>query len=201
MNFQVIPIFPKTLLSANLGRKVSDAEINAIKKLDYLNNDYNLISKNTYVLDVPEFKELKFFFQSVLDCYTKEILKDQELDIYITQSWVNVTTENQGHHSHWHPNSFLSGVFYVDVDPEVDKIVFERDKNAFLFITNPIEFNLFNSNTWTIGAKNGDLLIFSSDLRHSVPIKKESNIRISISFNTFLKGTIGNETSLTKLNI
>jgi hypothetical protein len=33
---------------------------------------------------------------------------------YITQSWLNYTETNQYHHKHEHPNSLVSGVFYVN---------------------------------------------------------------------------------------
>lgn len=201
MDFQVIPLFPKAVLYLNIGRKISDKEIKTIKKLDYIKNEFNLSSKNTHILDLPELEGLKTFFQNALDCYIKEVIKIQEVEVYITQSWVNITTENQSHHRHQHPNSFLSGVFYVEVDSTVDQIVFERDKNAFSLMTKVTEFNLFNSDSWAIGVKNGDLMLFSSDLAHLVPTKKESNKRISISFNTFLKGVVGSERDLNQLQL
>ena len=45
----------------------------------------------------------------------------------------------------------------------------------------------------------GDILLFKSSLPHAVDIKKGTNIRISLSFNVFLKGTIGNKEELTEL--
>jgi uncharacterized protein (TIGR02466 family) len=201
MDFKIIPIFPTTLLCSILGREIIGEEIKAIKNLDYINNKFNLISKNTNVLNLPELQNIRSFFKKSLDCYMKEIVGAPEVDIYITQSWVNVTTENQSHHKHCHVNSFLSGVFYVEVDSNVDKINFERDKNIFSLAVKPTELNSFNSHSCDIEVKNGDLIIFPSGLHHSVPIKKESNKRISISFNTFLKGSIGFKDDLNQIQL
>ncbi len=43
---------------------------------------------------------------------------------YITQSWLNYTETNQYHHKHQHPNSLVSGVFYINCDDKFDKIKF-----------------------------------------------------------------------------
>ena len=41
--------------------------------------------------------------------------------------------------------------------------------------------------------------MFPSSTTHQVDIKKGSNTRISLSFNTFYKGTIGDNKTLTEL--
>ena len=41
--------------------------------------------------------------------------------------------------------------------------------------------------------------MFPSSTTHKVEVKKGSNTRISLSFNTFYKGTIGSNKSLTEL--
>ena len=35
---------------------------------------------------------------------------------YITQSWLNTTNQNEAHHQHEHPNSFLSGVDLIKIE-------------------------------------------------------------------------------------
>ena len=47
----------------------------------------------------------------------------------------------------------------------------------------------------------GDLIIFPSHLTHMVQTKQGDGTRISISFNTFLKGYIGSDESLTGLHL
>jgi len=43
--------------------------------------------------------------------------------------------------------------------------------------------------------------LFPSGLTHMVETKEDDNTRISIAFNTFLKGYIGSDESLTGLNL
>jgi hypothetical protein len=45
---------------------------------------------------------------------------------YITQSWANYTKKNQYHHTHEHPNSFISGVLYINANEAHDKITMHK---------------------------------------------------------------------------
>ena len=47
----------------------------------------------------------------------------------------------------------------------------------------------------------GELILFPSTLRHSVPVNVGKENRISLSFNTFSVDTLGNEDHLTHLDI
>ncbi len=47
----------------------------------------------------------------------------------------------------------------------------------------------------------GELLLFPSNLKHSVPTNLGKESRLSMSFNTFSVDTLGSEESLTHLDI
>ena len=47
--------------------------------------------------------------------------------------------------------------------------------------------------------KRGELILFPSNLSHSVPINQSDEERISLSFNTWPKGNMGDIKSLTYL--
>ena len=66
---------------------------------------------------------------------------------------------------------------------------------------NPVvkQWNVYNSNLWWFPVETGQLILFPSSLTHSVETKKGNNTRISLAFNTFVKGTIGNNTELTEI--
>ena len=61
------------------------------------------------------------------------------------------------------------------------------------------EFNHFNSATFMLPMKKGELILFPSNLQHSVPANQSDEERISLSFNTWAKGSLGDEKSLTYL--
>ena len=133
-----------------------------------------------------------------MDYFDKVVCTDNSIVPYITQSWLNYTKTDQFHHMHNHPNSYISGVFYIDVDDKVDKITFLKKPYPTIELV-PTKYNIFNSNSWWYSVKNGDLLLFPSYLTHGVDKKKETNNRISLSFNVFFKGTIGKKLQLTEL--
>jgi hypothetical protein len=61
------------------------------------------------------------------------------------------------------------------------------------------DWNLYNSETWWFTVKTGDIILFPSSLTHMVETKEGDNTRISLAFNVFIKGTIGNNKNLTEL--
>jgi len=65
----------------------------------------------------------------------------------------------------------------------------------------PKEYNAWNSNDFVLPVKSNSIILFPSYLPHSVDIKNSSNIRTSLSFNTFVKGTLGYEVDLDLLQI
>ena len=60
-------------------------------------------------------------------------------------------------------------------------------------------YNHFNSSYFTLPMNEGELILFPSNLQHSVPQNESDEERISLSFNTWAKGNLGNEKDLTYL--
>jgi len=163
-------------------------------------NTGNTTSIDMNILENKETKKLKQFIEKSLKQYIQNIyVPKNNVEPYITQSWCNYTKEGQFHHKHAHPNSFVSGVFYVQADRKKDKIYFCKDKYEQIKIPAK-EFNSFNSDSWWFETGTNDLVIFPSNLTHMVE-KVVGKERISLSFNTFLKGYIGEDMDLTGLHI
>ena len=194
-------IFPTPVYTSKLEKKLTASELKFINKTkkDTYKNEGNLTSNNSYILNEKPFKELKLQLELRVDDYfNKVICSSDDIKPYITQSWLNYTEETQHHHNHAHPNSLVSGVLYLNSDPEFDKIVFI--KNVYNGIKpSPKEYNLWNSDSWYVPVKTGDILLFPSSLTHMVESKKGSNTRVSLAFNVFIKGEIGEGKKLTKL--
>ena len=163
-------------------------------------NTGNRTSIDNNILENKEMKKLKQFIEKSLKKYFQNIyVPKNNLEPYITQSWCNYTKEGQFHHRHAHPNSFVSGVFYVQADETKDKIYFYKDWYKQIQIPAK-EYNTFNSESWWFKTSTNDLVIFPSNLSHMVE-KVVGKERISLSFNTFLKGYIGEDIELTGLHI
>lgn len=194
-------LFPKVIGNFNLGRSLTKKELSRInlnlKSLE--KNKENYISKNKFVLNDHDLFDLKQFIDLSIKQYLDEVL-DEDTQLRITQSWLNKTTEGMSHHQHCHPNSYLSGVFYVKTNND-DKITFHSsDPRSTYYQPKFNNWNLVNSESWWLSTPQNSLIIFRSDLQHSVP-PVLNNERISLSFNTFPVNTLGEEKGATFLSL
>ena len=196
-------LFPTPVLFAKLPRKYTDEEVAFIKKCanQVTKNTGNTTSVDRYVFEEPALADLKSYVQFYVNYYMNEIeCSHNPVEAYITQSWLNFTQPGEFHHKHEHPNSYISGVLYINADPEKDKIYFY--KNGYKRISLPTDrYNQFNSESWWFNVGTCDLVLFPSYLTHMVEQTESKDTRISLSFNTFLKGYIGAEESLTSLHV
>jgi uncharacterized protein (TIGR02466 family) len=194
-------IFPTPIYMSKLDRKLTPLELKFVEKnkKESQKNEGNITSNNNYILNEKPFlnikKELNLIIQ---DYFDKIISPTNNIKPYITQSWLNYTEKNQFHHKHAHPNSLVSGVFYINCHEKFDKIKFfnENYKTIRLETKN---WNLWNSESWWFQVKTRDVIMFPSFLNHMVETKEGDNTRISLAFNVFIKGTIGNNKELTEL--
>jgi len=194
----ITPLFAIPVGISNIGRAWTEEEISFFKNLELHGNVGNKVSVNKKVLEHLE--DIKGFILNSVKRYveTTDPLPD-DIEIYITQSWINLTEEKEYHHAHTHPNSIISGVLYINADREVDKIVVHNERRKRILKYKPVSWNPFNSEVWRFNVGTGDLIMFPSELKHEVENKVGSNFRVSLSFNTFLKGKIGDEHELTEL--
>lgn len=193
-------LFPTPVSFFTLDRNLTKEENNFFLNQETYRNSGNTTSNHRNVLDEVVSKDLRVFIEESIKEYFEFIVKPQyEVKPYITQSWLNYTKEGEFHHSHQHPNSYISGVFYVQADREKDKIHFSRSRYSQIKVMSS-KYDEWNSESWWFDVGTGDLLIFPSYLTHAVESVKGST-RISLSFNTFLKGYIGEDTELTGLHL
>ena len=194
-------IFPTPVYISKLDRELTKKELTFIdkSKLDFYRNEGNITSNDNYTLNQKVFGSLKEdLYLRVQDYFNKVLSTTDAVTPFITQSWLNYTETNEYHHKHQHPNSLVSGVFYVNCHEEFDKIKFFR--NDYQTIKPEIkDWNLYNSESWWFTVKTGDIILFPSSLTHMVETKEGDNTRISLAFNVFIKGTIGNNKNLTEL--
>jgi uncharacterized protein (TIGR02466 family) len=198
---KVTIVFPTTITFGNIDRKFSNSELEFFKKQEenVIKNEGNITSMDSYLFKHKVMNTLHNEVLLSLQHYINNIIvASDKVKPYVTQSWLNYTDPGQYHHVHSHPNSFLSGVVYIDADEKYDSIVF--CKNQFDQIKlQPKEFNLHNSESWAIPVKTGDIIVFPSSLMHRVDKTINPKTRISLSFNSFLRGNIGDKLSRSEL--
>jgi uncharacterized protein (TIGR02466 family) len=196
-------IFPIPVYTTEIDRRFTKQELNFVKeqKKHCSKNTGNINTKDNYILNRKEFKNIKKFLNKHCKNYLDTVIcPKNNLELYITQSWLNYTEADQYHHKHNHPNSIVSGVLYFDSDIKNDKILFTKSNSPQIKpIIDNTKFNFWNSETWFFPVETGKLIMFPSSTIHQVETKKGKNTRISLSFNTFYKGTIGSNSALTEL--
>lgn len=197
-------LFPTPVSFYKFNRELSKEEIDFIKNQEKTKNTGNETSLNRNVFDDPIMKDISDFVQRCIDEYFESVYAPlHDVHLEVTQSWLNYTKPGQFHHKHSHPNSLVSGCFYVSANSEKDKIYFYEETYERIAI--PTEnFNLYNSKSWWVPVGTLDVILFPSSLTHMVETVQDDESReerISISFNTFPKGYIGSDENLTGLHL
>ena len=204
MKYSVQSIFPTPIYVSNIDRPYTKQELEFVnqQKKYCVTNEGNTTTKNNYILKTKELKNINKFLEQHCQNYLQQVIcPANNVELYITQSWLNYTYKDQYHHKHEHPNSIISGVLYFNSDIQNDKILFTTNKGYEQIApkTDDKKYNLWNSKTWFFPVKTGQLYLFPSSTTHQVETKQGNNTRISLAFNTFYKGTIGSNSDLTEL--
>jgi len=198
-------LFPQPAYFSKLERALTKKELKTIDayKAKTYKNEGNITSNDNYVLENKALKNLKKDLnKKVINYFNEVVCMSNSIIPYITQSWINYTETNQFHHKHSHSNSYVSGVFYIDAQKEVDSIIFYKKAAPNETIKlNVTKYNPFNSTTCLFPVETGNIFLFRSSLFHGVNKKKGTNTRIRLSFNTFMQGTLGDKKELTELTL
>ena len=193
-------LFPTPVGFFELGRELTDEELFFVRELETRPNMGNTTSTNNFVLRDPVMTGLRSWIEDCVSEYFKATANPKhDVSLRVTQSWCNYSEPGQFHHKHAHPNSYVSGVFYVQTNPD-DRIYFYRDGYQQIKFP-PLEWNQYNSESWWFDATTGKLILFPSSAQHMVPQVQGEETRISLSFNTFPVGMVGEEVDLTGLRL
>lgn len=134
----------------------------------------------------PIFKALTKMIDKHVSAFTKTLEFDLgggklEMD----SLWVNVLPEGGYHTAHIHPNSVISGTFYVAVPPGAAALRLEDPRLPMLMAAPPKKAKAGQDSQpfVSVASQPGTLLLWESWLRHEVPANRAEAERISVSFN------------------
>ena len=201
--YMVEPIFPTPLYKTSLFNVYREEHQEWISKLEREPNNGNVNSVNKHVLEEEMMLPMKRKIMSHIKTYFETIIQPfEDIEPYITQSWVNWTDKGHFHATHKHSNSIVSGVVYLHTSPSqpFDMVTFAKEGR------NDIEIpagnnNQFNRTGFNSDVHDMDVIIFPSSLYHGVPTKMTEGTRVSLAFNTFIKGTLGHEQLLNEIKL
>lgn len=198
---QIQQLFPTPVGMFNLGRPFTDEEMLFVRGQETRSNQGNTTTVDTFVLRDPVMTPLRDWIEDCVGEYFKTTRNPKgDAHLRITQSWFNYSQQGQWHHKHSHHNSLVSGVFYVNTNLN-DRIYFHRPGGwqQIKFLVQ--DWNLYNTDTWWFEAVPGRLILFPSSLEHEVHPVTGEDVRISMSFNTFPVGEIGDDLGLSGLKL
>ena len=182
---ELLGLFSRPVLITEL-----DSTMPAITDITWANNYTNSISESTAILTLPEWQHvLHEVMQRVRDYFHGVMRVNHDTEIYITESWLNKTDQGQSHHRHWHPNSVLSGVVFLQGDADSGALRFITSEYAQLEF-DIVDSNLWNAKSWSVPARSGTMVLFPSGLEHMTETYQGDASRISLSFNTFVRGPV-----------
>ena len=181
--------------------------IDVVNELDYIKLGTNSKSEDTYILE--QLPELKQFCIESCEEYVREICGATKVGIDIQQAWVNINYTGDSAESHWHSNSYLSGVFYIASDSkDGSPIRFSSSLRNFSYYPSESawgtnedtgKINPYTSANCDLASIPTKLLVFSSLLPHGVPVNRSKSTRVSLSFNTTPTRPYGDETRLNRI--
>ena len=190
---QIQSLFPTSVGFLQMDKAVSKKILAFMKStgMQIELNTSNNISIDRFILDNDELSDIKKVLTDCVNQYFQEIIHpDEDVELYITNSWINVTKNGESHSIHKHPNSIVSAILYIDTCEE-DEVSFINEHHVFgnfSFTSNRITD--WNANLWTIQAETDKLVMFPSTLSHRVNTRPNTctGTRISLSFNTWVEG-------------
>lgn len=202
MEIKIQHLFVIPIITSKQKYSFKEDELNYLINLNKINNMGNSRSIDINILNNKKLINIREFIEEGIKKYVDTVIcpLNKDLNFYITKSWLNVSKHGEYHHQHRHPNSIISGCLYVNAIKDVDKITFFNDYYKRVHIKSD-EHNAYNAETWWIPIETGDLILFDSSLKHMVENTKSEEKRISIAFNVFVKGLLGDEGNLDTINI
>tara|TARA_B110000503_G_scaffold126382_1_gene194929 strand:+ start:344 stop:1000 length:657 start_codon:yes stop_codon:yes gene_type:complete len=210
MNHSLIPLFSIPLFKSNIG-SLDPITLTWIKRLSYplqavghdgSDNHLPQYMQGMKILHKEKLKNLKAQIERTVDYFVHELLDvEDHINFEIQASWINkieADDKNSKIIKHGHAGAIISGVYYIDTDDTTAPITFEKsyNYNNLFPISIPITYKNKNTNQYnmreiTLHPKSGDLMLFPSQLEHTVPSINTLKDRYGIAFNCFPKGNIG----------
>jgi uncharacterized protein (TIGR02466 family) len=128
--------------------------------------------------------------ERLIDRHVRAYAKSLEWDLggrglRMSDCWINIMPQGVTHSLHLHPNSVVSGTYYVATPRGCAGLKFEDPRMSKFMAAPPVsgEGNPRSRRYVTYPATAGNVTLFESWLRHEVPSNPLKAERISISFN------------------
>ncbi len=196
----VFPIFPLSISTFNYQNHQKFKN----RFFSYLEENKDKLTKTTYGFDllhlhnVPDENFLDFhddggdfekFLVESCNYYIKEIIGNKLEDVIVTDCWINICGVSARQPFHNHGNSYISGTYYLNYDPQKHAHLkfnspYQFGYHAAPFLTSDFEkITQFNARDLDCSfIQEGQLVLWPSNLVHGYEENDFEN-RITISMN------------------
>lgn len=210
MNDTLQLLFPTPIVISDIPeipQNDHDYLLNAEYHLDIGSFEQFEKTKNTYILKGWE-SYLKTWIAEQINVFAEQALATKD-KLKITQSWcLKHQNSVQNVFTHSHPNSIISGAYYVEAPEGTANIRFTKEEVSHSpFIKWENDKELLDRQPWNwawheIPIQTGRLVLFPSYLKHGVIGNSvNNNTRCVLSFNTWFDGPVGSADNLRALGV
>jgi uncharacterized protein (TIGR02466 family) len=188
-------LFPTPLYSSEITITNTVKEIVRSFQFERIDGGSANISVNKYVLNEPGLEDLRKLVDDHVQDFGHKIYSPADgVDLVLKNSWVMEHPPGDYNFAHFHVNSLISGVLYIDVLPNSGDLIFQKSNDNLQLGMIDIgvkEYNPFNSKTFRVTPTEGQILIFPSNLFHRAETNQSDKTRYCLPFNYFVKGILG----------
>ena len=97
-----VPLFSIPLAISTLDREITKKEADFILTQDRYKTIGNKSTHNKNVLDEPDLFMLRDFIEQEIKTFSETVMCYKDIELYITQSWINYNDPKEFHHQHYH---------------------------------------------------------------------------------------------------
>ena len=138
-----------------------------------------------HVVDLAEYLEFTTLVNKATECvqdFAKHYGSEEEYEC--TESWYNVYKSGNYQEFHMHPYNVFSAIYYAKVPKGAAATYFKRpDMGSMLPPKNKVRNTPLNQDVLVAPPQERTLIIFRSNLQHSVPPSTFDGERITIALN------------------
>lgn len=153
-------------------------------------NGYQGYTSYSSLNDLPKRDPNFASLRQVLDKHAAAFARELHLDLSgrklrLDSIWINVLEPNGVHTGHIHPQSVLSGTYYVDVPNNASALKLEDPRHPMMMAAPGRREDAPESERSFVyvAPKAGEVLMWESFVRHEVPMNQAKKSRVSVSFN------------------
>lgn len=139
---------------------------------------------------LPNFPKLEERIKRSVKRYAADAM-GVDWDIKIMNSWGIKHLQGDMGQPHSHAQSWISGVYYVDVKPDSGDIIFLKENRNFFNLSHCRDTG-HNKDYHYHKPVNGDLILFPSYVKHAIDVQSVPNFqRLALAFNVLPNGVVG----------